>query len=152
MLLTHGGTHRSARGQFLGHMSSMSPPLLPAHCFFLDPPAINEQVFEAGHRTGLTRMSPGRVRDHPVMEIVPNKSLSLSLSLSPGPACAKRAAYPEPPSRYSHILGGDGGYARSKELEKVSESESECLVLITVTGAGSTHWQAQARGCQWTPC
>ena len=38
-------------------MSSMSPPLLPAHCFFLDPPAINEQVFEAGHRTGLTRAS-----------------------------------------------------------------------------------------------
>ena len=30
------------------------------------------------------RLSPGRARDHPVMEIVPNKALSLSLSLSLG--------------------------------------------------------------------
>ena len=29
------------------------------------------------------RLSPGRARDHPDMEIVPNKALSLSLSLSP---------------------------------------------------------------------
>src|SRR6056300_1323716 len=29
------------------------------------------------------RLSAGRARDHPVMEIVPNKALSLSLSLSP---------------------------------------------------------------------
>ena len=28
------------------------------------------------------RLSPGRARDHPVMDIVPNKALSLSLSLS----------------------------------------------------------------------
>ena len=28
------------------------------------------------------RLSAGRARDHPVMEIVPNKALSLSLSLS----------------------------------------------------------------------
>ena len=33
------------------------------------------------HRA-MQRLSPGRARDHPVMEIVPNKALSLSLSLS----------------------------------------------------------------------
>ena len=30
----------------------------------------------------MQRLSPGRVRDHPVMDIIPNKALSLSLSLS----------------------------------------------------------------------
>ena len=29
----------------------------------------------------MQRLSPGRARDHPVMDIVPNKVLSLSLSL-----------------------------------------------------------------------
>ena len=33
-------------------------------------------------QTGKQRLSPGRARDHPVMETVPIKSLSLSLSLS----------------------------------------------------------------------
>ena len=33
-------------------------------------------------QTGKQRLSPGRARDHPVMETVPNKALSLSLSLS----------------------------------------------------------------------
>ena len=32
------------------------------------------------HRA-MQRLSPGRARDHPVMDIVPNKALSLSLSL-----------------------------------------------------------------------
>ena len=43
------------------------------------------------------RLSAGRARDHPVMEIVPNKALSLSLSLSlsltPYPTASK--ALPE---------------------------------------------------------
>ena len=30
----------------------------------------------------MQRLSPGRARDHPVMDIIPNKALSLSLSLS----------------------------------------------------------------------
>ena len=30
----------------------------------------------------MSHLSAGRARDHPVMEIVPNKALSLSLSLS----------------------------------------------------------------------
>jgi len=30
----------------------------------------------------MQRLSPGRARDHPVMDIVPNNALSLSLSLS----------------------------------------------------------------------
>ena len=37
------------------------------------------------HRA-MQRLSPGRARDHPVMDIVPNKALSLSLSLSLVPA------------------------------------------------------------------
>ena len=41
----------------------------------------------AGSRSGKLQslaflLSAGRARDHPVMEIVPNKALSLSLSLS----------------------------------------------------------------------
>ena len=35
------------------------------------------------HRA-MQRLSPGRARDHPVMDIVPNNALSLSLSLSRG--------------------------------------------------------------------
>jgi len=38
----------------------------------------------------MQRLSPGRDRDHPVMEIVPNKALSLSL-FPPPPS-------PSPPS------------------------------------------------------
>jgi len=44
--------------------------------------------------TSKQRLSAGRARDHPVMEIVPNKALSLSLSLSlsqPRPVCLEGA-------------------------------------------------------------
>ena len=41
-----------------------------------------QRLQEAGLHRAKQRL-PGRARDHPVMEIVPNKSLSLSLSLSP---------------------------------------------------------------------
>ena len=39
------------------------------------------RVMSSPHRA-MQRLSAGRARDHPVMEIVPNKALSLSLSLS----------------------------------------------------------------------
>jgi len=42
-------------------------------------PVLGGPPGEAG--SAMQRLSPGRARDHPVMDIVPNKVLSLSLSL-----------------------------------------------------------------------
>jgi len=67
------------------------------------------------HQQGLCLpLSPGRARDHPVMEIVPNKSsLSLSLSLSLSPKSPQCLSHGGPAAR---VLG-----LRSVDTPRISQ-------------------------------